>query len=127
TDVDMFRAAAKDDGEGLVDYLEHELAPAFVKTTHAAQVTAAAHKASEAVRAYLAWLERELPKKPKASFRYGSELYAKRFGPYLQIKQSPAEVLAQAEQRSAELHALMKTLAIKLVPSGDVRQALAKV
>ncbi len=127
TDVDVFRAAAKDDGEGLVEYLEHELAPAFVKTTRAAQVKSAALEAAEAVRAYLRWVERELPKKPKASFRYGSELYAKRFGPYLQIKQSPAEVLAQAEQRSTELHALMKTLAKKLVPSGDVREALGRI
>jgi uncharacterized protein (DUF885 family) len=126
-DVEVFRAAAKDDGEGLIDYFEHELVPAFAKTKEATNLKAASDRAVEAVRKYLTFVEKELPKKPKASFRYGRALYEKRFGPYLQIKDSPAEVLAHAEKRFAELHTLMAKLAKQLVPSGDVRAALAKV
>jgi uncharacterized protein (DUF885 family) len=127
TDVQSFREAAHDDGEGLVDYLEHELLPPFAKTAVAPKLKTAVADAVKAVRAYLAFVDQELPKKPKGTFRYGTKLYEKRFRPYLTTDLGPKEVLAQAEKRLVELHAEMARLAKQLVPSGDVKEALSKV
>ena len=127
TDVEIFREAARDDGDGLVDYFEHELLPPFAKTAAAPKLKVAVADAVKAVRAYLAFVDKELTKKPKGTFRYGAKLYEKRFRPYLTTDLGPKEVLAQAEKRLVELHAEMAKLAKQLVPSGDVKEALSKV
>lgn len=119
TDVEIYRAAARDDGAGLLAYLEKDLPRAIPGVDP--------KPAAAAVRAYLRFVDRELPKKPKGTFRAGAERYARRFGPYLQTELTPAQVLAAAERRMAELHEEMKALAKKIVPSGDVREALARV
>jgi uncharacterized protein (DUF885 family) len=122
--VDAFRDAARDDGDGLIDYLQHDLLDAFAKSPALPKLRARVDAAVAAVRAYLKFVADELPKKPKRSFRYGRALYDKRFGPYLQTQRAPAEVLAAAQARVRELHAAMKKLAAKIVPGGDVRAAL---
>src|SRR5581483_6044953 len=71
--VDAFREAAKDDGDGVIDYLEHELVPAFAKTKSAAQVKRASDGAVKAIRDYLAFVGGELARRPKQSFRYGKQ------------------------------------------------------
>jgi uncharacterized protein (DUF885 family) len=124
--VDEFRAAARDDGDGLIDYLQKELLPPFAAAPQAAALGAAVARAVDAVHAYLAFVDGELTKKPHGSFRYGAALYRKRFRPYLQTDLEPAEVLAAAERRLAELQKEMQRLAAAIVPGGDVRAALAR-
>jgi uncharacterized protein (DUF885 family) len=125
-DVEPFRLAAKDDGEGLIDYLQHELQPAFAAAPNSAEVRAAVESASAAVNGYLGFVARELPKRPKGTFRWGRALYEKRFGPYLQTDLAPAAVLAAAEQRLAALHVEMRQIAASM-HAPDVRAALAEV
>jgi uncharacterized protein (DUF885 family) len=118
-DVDVFRDAAKDDGAGLIEYLQKDLIelwsaeakadPKLTAQLAALRVEAAA--AVQAVKAYLSFLEHELPKKSKGSWRLGAERYAKRFRPYLQTDLAPQQVLAQAEKRLSELHVEMGALA----------------
>jgi uncharacterized protein (DUF885 family) len=122
--VPDFRAAAKDDGEGLIEYLQKQIAPPFERTKARAQIDQALPGAIDAVKAYLAFVDGELAKKPPASFRYGKALYDKRFQPYLQTDRTPAEVLAAAQQRMAEVKKEMALLAQKLVGKPDVRAAL---
>ena len=127
TDVDVFREAARDDGEGLIDYLQHDLEQAFKNSNSRSKIDAGVAQAVKAVRGYLDFVAVELPKKPKGTFRYGKALYDKRFRPYLQTDRAPDEVLAAARRRLAEIKGEMAKLAQKIVPSGDVRQALALV
>ena len=121
TSVDAFREAAKDDGDGLIDYLEHDLADVF---HHSADLKAPTETAIKAIRDYLSFVDKELPKKPHADFRYGAALYEKRFKPYLQTSRTPAEVLAAAKARVKALHEQMRALAKKIDPKGDIRSAL---
>src|SRR5262249_36410712 len=121
--VDVFRDAAADDGEGFVSYLQNELRSAFKDP----KVDAAIKTAVAGVQKYLAFVKDELPKKPKASWRTGGKLYEKRFRPYLQTDRPPAGVRHEAETRLKEVRAEMAQLAKKIVPSGDVRAALAKI
>jgi uncharacterized protein (DUF885 family) len=131
-EVAVFREAARDDGEGLVDYLQHDLVAALAESKDAAAVKTAVDGAVAAVRAYLAFVDGPLAKKPQASFRYGRAAYDKRFRPYLQTDLGPDEVLAAAEKRLVQLHTEMAALARKIVPGagGDeraaIRAALAK-
>jgi uncharacterized protein (DUF885 family) len=136
-DVPDFRDAAKDDGDGFVDYLAHELVPAFKDAPNSAEVKAAAADAEKAVKAYLERIAAELPKKPKGSYRYGKALYQKRFRPYLQTDLGPDAVLAQAKKRIPELHAEMARVGRQILGAGAaqksktdrdvIREALAKV
>ncbi len=126
-DVDVFAAAAKDDGEGLIDYLQHDLQLAFAKSKHATALGSASAEAVKAVREYLGFIENDLPKMPHADFRYGDALYRKRFRPYLQTDQDPSQVLAAAEKRLKELHVEMSGLAEKLIGKADIRAALNKI
>jgi len=125
--VPEFRAAAKDDGEGLLDYLEHQILPSFEKTKSKAAIEKALPAATEAVKAYLAFADGELAKKPPASFRYGKNLYDKRFGPYLQIDRTPDEVLQAAQKRMAEVKKEMAGLAQKITGKPDIKAALDAV
>jgi uncharacterized protein (DUF885 family) len=126
--VEEFRGAAKDDGEGLIGYIEHEIPAAFAKSKHAAALAAAIKPAVASLRSYLQFVDGELAKRPKQSFRFGRALYEKRFGPYLQTDQTPDQVLAAAETRLAALHREMAALARKVLgskaPAGD-REAIA--
>jgi uncharacterized protein (DUF885 family) len=124
--VDAFREAAKDDGAGLIDYFQHDLTAAFPKDQSLRPAIAAA---VAAVQKYLAFVDKDLPKLPTASFRVGAALYDKRFRPYLQTDRAPADVLAAAEARVKELHADMRRLALVVDPkgAGDIRAALGKV
>jgi uncharacterized protein (DUF885 family) len=125
--VPEFRAAAKDDGEGLVDYLEHRILPEFEKTAAAPRIRQALPAAIAAVKSYLAFVDGELAKRPPSSFRYGKRLYDLRFQPYLQTDRTPDEVLAAAQRRMAEVKKEMAQLAQKLVGKPDIRAALAQV
>ncbi|HEY7958064.1 MAG TPA: DUF885 domain-containing protein [Polyangia bacterium] len=127
TDVDVFREAARDDGEGLIDYLQHDLEQAFKNSNSRSKIDAGVAQAVKAVRGYLDFVAVELPKRPKGTFRYGKALYDKRFRPYLQTDRAPDEVLGAARRRLAEIKGEMAKLAQKIVPSGDVREALALV
>jgi uncharacterized protein (DUF885 family) len=123
-DVQVFRAAAKDDGEGLIDYLEHDLIERFQGD---AALKRAVADAVKAVRSYLTFVERELPKKPKGDWRLGAERYEKRFRPYLQTDRSPSQIRELARRRLAELHREMGDLALKIVGVRDIRRALDRV
>lgn len=125
--VPEFRAAAKDDGEGLLDYLEHQILPPFEKTRAKAAIEKALPAATEAVKAYLAFVDGELAKKPPANFRYGKKLYDKRFGPYLQTDRTPDEVLQAAQKRMAEVKKEMAGLAQKITGKPDIKAALDTV
>ena len=127
TYVDVFAEAAKDDGEGLISYFDHEVIEKFAVGKEADQVKMAVGSAKVAVKKYLEFVERELPKKSRGSFRYRQDWYEKRFRPYLQTDNSPAQVLALAQKRMAEIHAEMKLLAKQVSPSAEVRQALGQV
>jgi uncharacterized protein (DUF885 family) len=126
TNVPEFRAAARDDGQGLLDYLEHQLLPAFEKTAAAPALKKSLPAAVAAVKAYLAFVADggPLAKKPPQTFRYGKALYDKRFGPYLQTDRTPADVLASAERRMVEVKKEMAGLAQKIAGKPDVRAAL---
>lgn len=124
TNVPEFRAAAKDDGEGLIDFLEKEIAPPFAKTAAAPRIAKALPQAVAAVRAYLAFVDGPLAKKPPQSFRFGKPLYDKRFGPYLQTNRTPADVLAAAERRMIAVKQEMAQLAQTIVGRPDIRAAL---
>jgi uncharacterized protein (DUF885 family) len=125
--VPEFRAAAKDDGEGLLDYLEHQILPPFEKTKAKASIEKALPAATEAVKAYLAFVDGDLAKKPPATFRYGRKLYDKRFGPYLQTDRTPDEVLQAAQKRMAEVKKEMAGLAQKITGKPDIKAALDAV
>jgi uncharacterized protein (DUF885 family) len=96
-------------------------------------VKSASDGAVKTIRAYLAYVEGELAKRPKSSFRYGKENYARRFGPYLQTERTPAEVLAAAKRRLPEMQREMAALARKILPDAPkddhaaIRAALAEV
>jgi uncharacterized protein (DUF885 family) len=125
--VEEFRLAAKDDGEGLLDYLEHQLPPLFVKAKNQATLKPAVDEAAKALHAYLAFLDHALLARPHTNFRLGARHYTSRFRPYLQTNLSPVEVLSKAESEIRAIHTEMAGLAGQIVPGGDVRQALAKV
>jgi uncharacterized protein (DUF885 family) len=127
THVPIYREAARDDGEGLIDFFEHDLPTLLAEAGKQPALRAAIAEAVRAVRGYLEFVDQELPKRPQGSHRLGAELYALRFAPYLQTDRSPAQVLAAASQRRAAILAEMSQLARRIVPSGDVRTALAKV
>jgi uncharacterized protein (DUF885 family) len=122
--VPEFRAAAKDDGEGLIDYLSHQILPPFEKTKSRAALEKALPPAIDALKRYLAFVDGELAKKPPTSFRYGKTLYDKRFRPYLQTDRTPADVLAAAQARMGEVKKEMAQLAQKIVGKPDIRAAL---
>jgi uncharacterized protein (DUF885 family) len=128
TNVEEYRRAAKDDGAGLADYLEHTLPPAFAASTRAPALSAAATNAAEAVRAYLRFVDGELGKKPASSFRQSQALYDKRFAPYLQTDATPATVLASAKARMVGLHAEMAKLSRQILAGrakGSDREVIA--
>lgn len=125
--VDIFRQAAREEGDGLVDYLQKDLPQSFAQSRQSATVAQAGQKAATAVRRYLDFVDQQLAKQPSASFRNGAERYARRFGPYLQTELSPQAVLAAAEKRAAELRQLINQAAKQILPTGDVRAAFAVV
>jgi len=125
--VPEFRAAAKDDGEGLIDYLQHQILPPFEKTKARARIERALPPAIAAVCEYLAFVDGELAKRPPATFRYGKALYDKRFGPYLQTDRAPSEVLAAALERMAAVKKEMAQWAQKIVGKPDIKAALDAV
>jgi uncharacterized protein (DUF885 family) len=127
TDVPIYREAARDDGEGLIDFLEHELPTQLGEAGKQPALRAAIAEAVRAVRSYLEFVDKELTRRPKGSYRLGAELYALRFAPYLQTDRTTAQVLAAAEKRRKAILAEMGQLARRIVPSGDIRAALAKV
>jgi uncharacterized protein (DUF885 family) len=124
TNVPEFRAAAKDDGAGLLDYLEHQLFKKFEKTAAAPRIQKSLPEAVAAVKSYLAFVDGPLAKKPASSFRYGKQLYDKRFGPYLQTDRTPDDVLASAERRMTDVKKEMAELAQKIAGKPDIRAAL---
>ncbi|MFI5290541.1 MAG: DUF885 domain-containing protein, partial [Polyangia bacterium] len=107
--------------------LQHDLEQAFKNSNSRSKIDAGVAQAVKAVRGYLDFVAVELPKRPKGTFRYGKALYDKRFRPYLQTDRAPDEVLGAARRRLAEIKGEMAKLAQKIVPSGDVREALALV
>ena len=124
--VPEFRAAAKDDGEGVLEYFT-QLSTAFARTSSAAKLDQALSPARQAVKEYLAFVDGELAKKPAASFRYGKRLYDLRFGPYLQTDRSPADVLAAARRRMDEVKQQMARLSQRIIGKPDIRAALDAV
>jgi uncharacterized protein (DUF885 family) len=124
--VPEFRAAAKDDGEGVLDVFD-QAAAAFAKTASAGKINAAIAPAKQAVKEYLAFVDGELAKKPPSTFRYGKRLYDLRFGPYLQTDRSPADVLAAAKARMAVVKKEMAALAQKITGKPDIKAALDAV
>jgi uncharacterized protein (DUF885 family) len=125
--VEEFRLAAKDDGQGLLDYLEHQLPSIFIEARNQAALKPAIEEAAKAVREYLAFVDHTLINRPRTTFRVGASNYTSRFRPYLQTNLSPVEVLLKAERAIRAIRNEMATVAKEIVPGGDVRQALAKV
>jgi uncharacterized protein (DUF885 family) len=124
--VPEFRAAAKDDGDGVLEYLD-QLPAAFAKSASAGELAKALPKARRAVQEYLAFVDGELARRPPSTFRYGKRLFDLRFGPYLQTDRSPAEVLAAAKKRMGEVKTEMARLAQAIVGKPDIRAALDAV
>ncbi len=106
--------------------MQHDLQDAFKRD---ASLRAPTDAAVASIKSYLSFVNKDLLKLPKASFRVGAALYDKRFKPYLQTDRTPADVLAAAEARVKELHADMRKLALALDPKGggDIRAALSKI
>lgn len=124
--VPEFRAAAKDDGEGVLDYFD-QLPAAFAKSSSSTKLAKVLPAARQAVKDYLAFVDGELSKRPPASFRYGKRLYDLRFGPYLQTDRTPAEVLSAAQRRMIEVKKEMARLAQTITGKPDIRGALDAV
>src|SRR5262249_32171729 len=97
--VDAFHDAAMDDGKGLRDMLATDLPKAFEGAKSKAQIDKVLPTALKAVDAYLAFVDGPYKKLPAGSWRYGRELYDKRFPHYLQTDLSPDEVLRRAEEQ----------------------------
>jgi uncharacterized protein (DUF885 family) len=124
--VPEFRAAAKDDGEGVLEYFD-QLPPAFARSSSAAQLAKMLPPARQAVQDYLAFVDGELARRPATSFRYGKRLYDLRFGPFLQTDRTPADVLATARRRMGEVKTEMARLAQAINGKPDIRAALDQV
>jgi uncharacterized protein (DUF885 family) len=130
THVEAFAAAAEEDGQGLIEYLKGPLLEALGD-----KLKPDVDLAIDAITKYLGWVRLELPKKKTGTFRLGKALYAKRFGPHLQTKRTPDDVLAAAEKRAAEIRAEMAQVADKILPPAEkattperrIRAALALI
>jgi uncharacterized protein (DUF885 family) len=107
------------DNAGRIQFFETELA-AFTRKDAAAE--AARQRAVKALRDYQAFMEKELPRRAKAGWRLGSELYRKKFPLALQTDVAPDELVRLAREdfaaARAELLALSRRLAGELFP-GD--------
>jgi len=107
------------DNAGRIQFFETELA-AF--TSKDAFAEAARKRAVKALRDYQTFMEKELPRRAKADWRLGFELYRKKFPLALQTDVAPDELVRLAREdfaaARAELLALSRRLAGELFP-GD--------
>ena len=114
--VQIYEEAARDDGQGLIEYLRGPLTEAFADSEAEPKIRASVTRAVAAIEDYLTFVKLELVKKPAGDYRAGAEPYRLRFGPYLQTALTPDQVLAAAERRVAELHVEMARLARLVTP-----------
>ncbi|MFL5264013.1 MAG: DUF885 domain-containing protein, partial [Anaeromyxobacteraceae bacterium] len=105
------------DNAGRIQFFETELA-AFTRKDAAAE--AARQRAAKALRDYQAFMEKELPRRARADWRLGAELYRRKFPLALQTDVAPDELsrLARTDfgAARAELLALSRRLAAELFP-----------
>jgi uncharacterized protein (DUF885 family) len=111
---EIYRNVAIESVDGVVDLL-NTMGVQFVKGTPSeGRYAAAQANAIKALARYSAFIKNDLPAKPQKDWRIGKSLFNEKWKYYLQISQSPAQMLRAAEDSMRTTRSEMLKLAAPL-------------